>query len=463
MRFFFRIFLFISLVCLPAFPEEPCLPPAEGGGRKDESTAKNFAIAVGDVIAVDLVFNSIARIFLQEDYAYTDKSTMMANLKSRWVWDEDGYFMNQFGHPYQGSLYFKSGRANGLDFWQSLAVAATGSFLWEEFGETTTPSVNDIITTPVCGMLVGESLHRLYVDASEICPALAWILSPVDAMNEALGRKKASVSGRTEEIDVMFHGGGNFSRTKFFAWGEGNPVRKATLGGALRILYGERCAHSTVEPFDWFEAELDSAFSSHFYRVDFAIDGFLYSRAIYLGGGEATLGLNLLYSGRKSSDAAYSDAATGVKFIFFRPEESSSLRFGAQLDGIFMGTRSLAYLYEDVDIGSYRKNPVRSYDFGYGMLLALDSSAEIGNWLLYSEAEASILFPYPSSELKGSECSSHFLAKGRLGIERALARNFSLGLSVSSVAKSDSYTAVPDTFQFLNCARLYGKFAFRRR
>ena len=35
------------------------------------------------------------------------------NLTHRWWWDTDDFASNQFGHPYQGSLYFNAGRANG--------------------------------------------------------------------------------------------------------------------------------------------------------------------------------------------------------------------------------------------------------------------------------------------------------------------------------------------------------------
>ncbi len=68
--------------------------------------------------------------------------------------------VNQIGHPYQGNNYFTSGRANGLSFYESAALAAFGSGTWEYFGETNLPSVNDFINTTLGGIALGEMFHR---------------------------------------------------------------------------------------------------------------------------------------------------------------------------------------------------------------------------------------------------------------------------------------------------------------
>jgi len=83
-----------------------------------------------------------------------------ANMENGWVWDLDDFTVNQIGHPYQGSNYFNSGRANGLSFYESAAVAAFGSSTWEYFGETNKPSLNDFINTTLGGIALGEMFHR---------------------------------------------------------------------------------------------------------------------------------------------------------------------------------------------------------------------------------------------------------------------------------------------------------------
>ena len=42
------------------------------------------------------------------------------NPHHKWVADNDPFKVNQFGHPYQGSMYHGFARSAGLDFWPSL-------------------------------------------------------------------------------------------------------------------------------------------------------------------------------------------------------------------------------------------------------------------------------------------------------------------------------------------------------
>lgn len=50
--------------------------------------------------------------------------TWWTNMQQGWVWDLDDLTVNQIGHPYQGSNYFNTGRANGLNFYESSAITA---------------------------------------------------------------------------------------------------------------------------------------------------------------------------------------------------------------------------------------------------------------------------------------------------------------------------------------------------
>ena len=86
--------------------------------------------------------------------------TWWDNMEQGWVWDLDDFTVNQFGHPYQGSNYFNTGRANGLNFYESAALTAFGSSTWEYFGETNHASLNDFINTTLGGIALGEAFHR---------------------------------------------------------------------------------------------------------------------------------------------------------------------------------------------------------------------------------------------------------------------------------------------------------------
>ncbi|MBR1721119.1 MAG: DUF3943 domain-containing protein [Treponema sp.] len=423
---------------------------------------------MGDVFMINLIFNSGARIILEEEYSETNLSTMKRNLNRNWCWDKDGFFMNQFGHPYQGSLYFASGRSNGLDFWQSFFVAATGSLLWEEFGETTTPAVNDFITTPICGTLIGEGLHRLYIDASELCPPLAWILSPISALNSSIRNTKYSVSGRTEEIDFFFHGESLTSKVDFSDNQTEDLYKKNAGGGGIHIQYGNPEAHSTKEPLDLFTVDMNYSISPHYYSGDFCIDGFLYSRALYFEESEGTLGINLLYDGKKTKDTIFSNSALGIKYFGSKKFSSSDVKvqYFFQLDGVFLGTRGLYRLTKDINVGlkkSIRENPPRTYNFGGGVLLKMGFS--LGNRLsgtFYGNAEISFLGPYPYARLDDAECNGHFLFFATLAYEHEVTKHFSAGVKDYFICKKDWFVSEADCRQIVNSLQLYGKFTFRR-
>ncbi len=83
------------------------------------------------------------------------------NLRRGFVWDDNSFHVNQFSHPYHGSLYHNSARASGYGFWGSVPFVAAGSATWELFGETITASLNDLISTTLGGVALGEVTYRL--------------------------------------------------------------------------------------------------------------------------------------------------------------------------------------------------------------------------------------------------------------------------------------------------------------
>ena len=124
----------------------------------------NYWLPVVEILLQQLSFNTFSRI-MGADYAQITPSSMWTNLTSPWVFDEDGFAVNQIGHPYQGALYFTSARSSDLGFWTSALYTFMGSLVWEYFWETERQSINDQITTSIGGVVVGEMLHRLALAA----------------------------------------------------------------------------------------------------------------------------------------------------------------------------------------------------------------------------------------------------------------------------------------------------------
>lgn len=87
-----------------------------------------------------------------------------SNIKSGPVWDQDNPIYNYAGHMYAGGAYYilaRNANYSTLEsFWYTFVIS---TFFWEygieAFAET--PSMQDIVITPVFGSMVGEGFYLL--------------------------------------------------------------------------------------------------------------------------------------------------------------------------------------------------------------------------------------------------------------------------------------------------------------
>jgi hypothetical protein len=77
------------------------------------------------------------------------------------VFDHDAFITNYLGHPYQGGFYYNCVRSQGANMLQSSLFCLGQALLWEYVWEAgiEQPSIQDLITTPFAGILVGELSH----------------------------------------------------------------------------------------------------------------------------------------------------------------------------------------------------------------------------------------------------------------------------------------------------------------
>jgi hypothetical protein len=83
------------------------------------------------------------------------------NLHHGVSWDDNPLPPNFIGHPYNGAIYFGAARAVGTTFWESTPFVVAGSIAWELASEWQAPAINDMITTSLGGVALGEVLHRM--------------------------------------------------------------------------------------------------------------------------------------------------------------------------------------------------------------------------------------------------------------------------------------------------------------
>ena len=142
----------------PAAPPSTKTPPAllpEFGSRK------SYAIPAMEILGFDFLVNRANKLFTTSSDYDVSVGSIRRNLRSSWVNDNDPYQVNQFAHPYQGSMYHGFARSAGLSYWESAAYTFAGSAAWEIAGETTLPSKNDQVASGIAGSFLGEALFRM--------------------------------------------------------------------------------------------------------------------------------------------------------------------------------------------------------------------------------------------------------------------------------------------------------------
>jgi len=125
-----------------------------------DAAAKNHNLLAADLGLLTFGVWLPSRL-LGTEWAVIGTNSVKENLKTGFVWDDDQWGMNQWGHPLHGGQFFNAARTNGYDFWGSIPFVVTGSMFWELFMEAEPPSINDLISTSVGGVYMGETQYRL--------------------------------------------------------------------------------------------------------------------------------------------------------------------------------------------------------------------------------------------------------------------------------------------------------------
>jgi Domain of unknown function (DUF3943) len=218
--------------------------------------------AAGEVVVINVITNRY-NAWMREDgsFAYVSWESWKKNLQTELEWDWNGFATNFIGHPYQGSTYFNTGRSLGLEFWESAPYAVFGSLMWEYLGETHPPSYNDLVTTSLGGIYLGEMLHRLSEQilddrssgSGRIGRELsAAVLNPSRAFNRLVSGRASQTKSSRNHIRMPASGhlalGGDFIVKRF---GIDNRPDRAILDYGL--LYGDPFSRfGPARPFDFF-------------------------------------------------------------------------------------------------------------------------------------------------------------------------------------------------------------------
>lgn len=243
---------------------EPAAPPPA-------LPAQHYLVPALEVAAANFGLFAFNNLVTRMAFAQVTPQSLERNLRPQsWSFDVDYYLTNQFGHAYQGAIYFTAARGSGLSFWWSTLYTTMGSLAWELFFEAEPPSVNDQITTPIAGSLLGEALRRA---AAQLRGATqprwlgllgAGLLDPLGALNGELLESPAPVD---VTLDPLFY------RWQFGA-SAGMVVDRVdrlprdrtppqALVGVLLVAGAPWDLHSTYDsPLSYFDLRADLSFPS---------------------------------------------------------------------------------------------------------------------------------------------------------------------------------------------------------
>ena len=210
--------------------------------------------ALAQALGIDLGLWAVDNYVLQFSWAKISMNSLRNNIKNGWVLDDDEFNVNQFGHPFQGAMVYDAARAQGLSFWQSVPYTIFSSFVWEMALETESPSINDMITTPLSGITFGEISHRMSLLALGSNPTLrneifAFLINPSLGMNRLFNRK--SKNSILSTIDKKYNAGISFGGGGYL-W-ESHELLFPKQFIRFHVFYGDPFdSKSLTKPFDYF-------------------------------------------------------------------------------------------------------------------------------------------------------------------------------------------------------------------
>jgi len=289
----------ISITRQGPFKEEGRTVP--GAMSWETGARKSYLVPALEIPSFLLALNGLDRLAHPNDredgkrvYSSTFASMRDHVLHGPWVVDTDAFAMNQFMHPYSGTVYHTFARSAGLTYWEALLYDQAGSFLWETGGETTKPSYNDQIATGIGGSFFGEVLFRLsnlVLESKGRDPGFwnrtaATLLAPAAAINRfAFGtRFKPVFPSNNPALRWRLQLGGSL-HSNLVNQGVATTTRRneATLDFSLDYGLPGKGTYTYDRPFDYFQFEFRTLGKMSNPVDSIMIRGLLYGTGYELG------------------------------------------------------------------------------------------------------------------------------------------------------------------------------------
>ena len=238
---------------------------------------RSYSIPALEILGFDFLLNRANKQFSGSSDYDVSVSSIRRNLRSGWVSDNDPYKVNQFGHPYQGSMYHGFARSAGLGYWESAGYTFAGSVAWEIAGEKTPPSRNDQVASGIAGSFLGEALFRmssLVLEHGDGMPGF-WRELTAAAISPSTGFNRLAFGDR---FDPVFSSRGapyfgrlqlGFSGATHSVQGPSTKAKNNELLADFSMEYGSpgQPGYEYTRPFDYFAFQATASSANVFENI----------------------------------------------------------------------------------------------------------------------------------------------------------------------------------------------------
>jgi hypothetical protein len=392
---------------------------------------------------------SYDRYVTRQPWAVIGTNSIKANFQHGFEWDRGEFGMNQILHPYSGNLYYSAARANNLSFWQSAAYTAGGSLVWELFMENHYPSRNDMITTTLGGIALGEVLYRLSnlcIDESAIGwnrfsrEALATVINPMNGLNRWLDGRMKKRSGYRDDshLNLTLLAGGNSEQAH-----QHYDLMQPHVMVGLQLEYNE--LFQSVEnrkPFDYFMINLMAVGYRDNTIPLVHVMGHVFGREKETEHFSILGGSFLQYDFTNTDLMKLSTTSIGPGVeIRSRVMNTHEFTFGFHAQLIAMGGIDSPYHLERMDYNlgpGYALNTRLSYGHVNGLMLNLNGSKHV----IYN--------------VQGAD-GTELVHMGNAGLDIPLYKSLRYGVAYSYYHRNGQYDTHPDTHGYSDMLRTYIK------
>jgi uncharacterized protein DUF3943 len=360
----------------PPGPAEPGSPDKE---RDAWGVAHNYGWAAAEALGINWFSSAYNEYGRNANFNQISPRSWGENLDHGFTFDDNEFRTNQYIHPFNGAAYFNSARSNGLGYWTSSGYALAGAFFWECCGETHPMSLNDMVSTGIGGIALGEMQYRL---SSEILNNQsrgktrffrelgAFLVDPVRGFNRILsGRWGAVHDNPKEAIDWRPPGSSGLLMIGARSIGEGESITENTqsyFNIGFDHAHGNPFDNARRKPFDYMDVIVQFSAGEKVPLNVVRINGDLFEKP--LGGSAApnhVLAVFQRFDYMNNTAFEFGGQSFGAA-LYSRYRLSDKWGLGTRLDGLAMVLGAVNSEYAKIADVPDRER-LREYDYGPGL------------------------------------------------------------------------------------------------